>query len=235
MNKPSRATRLPAGATPAAGHPVMKTDNKNHSRPAPKHRMTGQAITAKSTEDKSISIAEPLRFHRARYEQLTQSLQGRCHLAAVALSCLILLMLTQKAANGEHISPERWLCGGLSGWFIVSMTRLALFTCLAAPRYICHKKGKLRISGLGILRPEQILYWSIERKVMIHPHEKTGSRVHICYRRLGWDWHWAMLMEEGPETERLIRLLEAAAPRTADLAVRHMRRAIPIEAGILSQ
>lgn len=230
-----RATPLLVGITLATGRAglVKNVERQHFTRRSA--RLTHGKSAVKSGDDTRLRIAESMRFHRERYEKLTRSLHGRCHLAAAVLSCLISIMLAWRAASGEHISPERWLWGGLSGWFFVVMARLALFTCLAAPRFIYHEQGKLCLSGLGTLRPEQILQWSIEREAMSHACEKPGVRVRLCCHWLGWERHWTMVMEEGPETERLQRLLEAAAPGTADPAARRMHRTIPIEAGMLSQ
>lgn len=184
----------------------------------------------------SLWIEEPLRFHRARYEHLTRILHGKFNQASALLTCMILSVLGWRAAAGEYVSPERWLCGLLSGWFIVSMARLALFTCLAAPRGISYAQGRLRISGLGILRTDQVLHWSIQRGVRISVHAKPGARLQICCRWCGCERHWMMLMEEGPDIERLQQVLEMhlrCSPHAAN--TEPMRRTIQIEAGILSQ
>ncbi len=215
MSKPFTATRLHDGVT----------------LPDSARRL----LEAKSDSDISLQIAEPLRFHWARYAHLTHCLHGKCHLVAALLSGLILSMLAWKAENGEHISPERWLCGLVAGWFIICMIRLALFTCLAAPRFICYSHGQLRISGLGTLRTDQILHWSIEHKVSVSACARPGAQFQICCRWLGYERHWAMLMEDGPETEELERLLEVQLPHRANDIEQHLGRTIQIEAGILSR
>ena len=237
MNKPLQATRLFAEVTlPSAARSGLLQQDPGLHQAQPTHRQL-RRTAAKTDNETSLRIEEPMRFHRARYEHLTHHLHGRFNLAAALLSCLILLMLGWRVTGGELVSPERWLCGLLSGWFIVSMARLALFTCLAAPRGLCYAQGRLRISGLGTLRGEQILHWSIQRGVRISQYEKPGVRLQLCCRWYGRKRHWTMLMEEGQETERLQRLLEVHMPRNTQshaVTATTMQRTIQIEAGILS-
>jgi|GEM_PF-1406730 len=238
MNKSLQATRLFAGVPlPGAARSGLLPENAGLHLARPRHRQVRRAATTMD-EESSLWIEEPMRFHRARYEHLKHHLHGRFHLAAALLSCLILLMLGLRATGGELVSPERWVCGLLSGWFIVSMARLALFTFLAAPRGLWYAHGRLRISGLGTLRAEQILHWSIQRGVRISPHTKPGAQLQLCCRWCGCARHWTMLMEEGQETERLQRLLEVQLPRSTQshaATTSARQRTIQIEAGILSQ
>ena len=238
MNKSLQASRLLAGVTlPGAAQSRLLPEDAGLHQALPRRRQVRRAA-AKIDEETSLWIEEPMRFHRARYEHLTQHLHGRFNLAAALLSCLILLMLGWRATAGEFVSPERWLCGLLSGWFMVSMARLALFTCLAAPRSLCYAQGRLRISGMGTLRAEQILHWSIQSGVKIGPHAKPGAQFQLCCRWCGCERHWTMLMEEGQESERLQRLLDVQLPRSTPShasTTPAMQRAIQIEAGILSQ
>ena len=188
------------------------------------------------SDETSLWIEEPLLYHRARYEHLTRILHGKFNQASALVTCMVLIVLGWRAAGGEYVSPERWLCGLLSGWFIVSMGRLALFTCLAAPRGLCYAQGRLRISGLGTVRAEQILHWSLQHGIKIGTHAKPGARLQICCRWCGCERHWTMLMEEGQETERLERLLEMHLPRSSHAPnTAPLHRAIQIEDGILSQ
>ena len=216
--KPIRGTRLHAGVVLA--HPVR------HGQATP---------AARSENPSSLRIEEPLRVHLARYEHLTRHLQGRFNLAAALLTALILMVLGWRAQGGEPVSPERWLCGALSGWFILAMTRLALFTYLAAPRFICYTQGRLQVSGLGTLRTEQILNWSIEHQVMIRACAKPCAKFQISCRWHGCERHWTMLMEEGQETERLQHLLETQIPCIAHVPDKPLRQTIQIEASVLSQ
>lgn len=227
MDQTLRAPRLLAGVPlSSAPPPGLKKQ----------HAVSVHALLGTCADETSLWIEEPMRFHRARYEHLTHTLHGKINLASALLTCVILLLLGWRASWGEHVSTERWLCGLLSGWFIVSMTRLALFTCLAAPRGICYAQGRLRISGLGILNADQILHWSLQRGVRINARAKPGARLQICCRWCGCERHWTMLMEEGPEAEKLERLLEMyvpCSPHAADTPPLH--RTIQIEAGVLSQ
>ncbi len=216
--KPIRGTRLHAGVV--LTHPV-------------RHGQT--TLAAKSAPPSSLRIEEPLRIHLARYEHLTRHLQGKFNLAAAMLTVLILIVLGWRAQSGEPVSPERWLCGALSGWFILAMTRLALFTWLAAPRFICCSQGKLQVSGLGTLRTEQILNWSVEHQVMIRACAKPCAKFQISCLWHGCQRHWTMLMEEDDETERLLHLLEMQLPCSAHTSQKPMRPTIQIEAGVLSQ
>jgi hypothetical protein len=238
MNKPFTATRRHDGVTlPDSTRRVLRADDEiwPPAFPEPEPVRRAVAVAAKSDADISLQIAEPLRFHWARYAHLTHCLQGKCHLAAALLSGLILSMLAWKAENGAHISPERWLFGLVSGWFIICMIRLALFTCLAAPRFICYAHGQLRISGLGTLRADQILHWSIEHKVSVRACARPGAQLQICYRWLGYERHWTMLMEDGPETAELERQFEAQLPHRSSATEQSLGRTIQIEAGMLSQ
>ena len=236
MNKPLPATRLLAGVTfsSAARSGLLKKD-ASPARVQPRRILTRPAAMLR-TEEASLWIEEPMVFHRGRYERLTRILHGKFNQASALLTCMVLIGLGWRAACGVYVSPERWLCGLLSGWFIVSMARLALFTCLAAPRGICYAQGRLRVSGLGKLRAEQILHWSFQHGIRINAHGKPGARLQICCRWCGCERHWTMLMEEGPETERLERLLEMHLPRSSHASnAAPLHRAIKIEDGILSQ
>lgn len=236
MNKPLPATRLLAGVTfsSAARSGLLKKD-ASPSRVQPKRILTRTAATLR-TDEASLWIEEPMIFHRARYERLTRILHGKFNQASSLLTCVVLMVLAWRAADGESVSPERWLCGLLSGWFMVSMARLALFTCLAAPRGISYAQGRLRISGLGTLRAKQILHWSFQHGIRINAHAKPGARLQICCRWCGCERHWTMLMEEGPETERLERLLEMHLPRSSHASnPSRQPLTIQIEDGILSQ
>jgi hypothetical protein len=231
MNKSLRADRLLAGVTlsSASRSGLLKQAPSPH-RAQPRRRRSHRAA-ARSADETSLWIEEPLRFHRARYEHLTRLLHGRFHQAAALLTCLILIVLAWRASGGVHVSPERWLCGLLSGWFIVSMARLALFTCLAAPRVICYAQGRLRISGLGTLRAERILHWSIQRGIRINANARPGARLQICCRWCGCERHWTMLMEEDLETERLEHLLLLHLSRSSHAAKPPpLNRTIQIEA-----
>lgn len=238
MNKPLPATRLLAGVTLSSAprsESGLPRQDASPARVQPRSMLAGQ-ITTLRTDEASPWIEEPQPFHRARYERLTRILEGKFSQASALLTCLVLTALAWRAAGGESVSPERWLCGLLSGWFIVSMGRLALFTCLAAPRGICYAQGRLRVSGLGALRAEQILHWSFQHGVRISAHARPGARLQICCRWCGCERHWTMLMEEGPETERLERLLEMHLPRSSHAShAAPLHRAIQIEDGILSQ
>lgn len=213
---------------------MLKKD-ASPSRVQPKRILTRPAATL-GTDEASLWIEEPMIFHRARYERLTRILHGKFNQASALLTCVVLIVLAWRAADGESVSPERWLCGLLSGWFMVSMARLALFTCLAAPRGICYAQGRLRVSGLGTLRAKQILHWSFQHGIRINAHAKPGARLQICCRWCGCERHWTMLMEEGPETERLERLLEMHLPRSSHASnPSRQPLTIQIEDGILSQ
>ncbi len=236
MNKPLPATRLLAGVTfssaPRSG--LLKQDASPALVP-PRRRLTRPTAELRS-EEASVWIEEPIPFHRARYEHLMRILHRKFNQASALLTCMVLIALGWRATGGEYVSPERWLCGLLSGWLIVSMARLALFTCLAAPRGICYSQGRLRISGLGTVRAEQILHWSFQRGIRISGHAKPGARLQICCRWYGCERHWTMLMDEGRETERLERLLEMHLPRSSHASnAAPLHRAIKIEDGILSQ
>lgn len=230
-----RATHPLGGVTPA-GAPVAGMMRHDASLQEPQSGlMQAKSCAANNSDESRLEIEEPLRFHRARYERLTCCLHGKCHLAAALLTGLVLILLGWRAIGGEAISPERWLCGALSGWFMVGMARLALFTCLAAPRGVCFAHGRLRLSGLGILQAGQVLHWSIQRGVQISSHSKPGARLQICCRWCGCERHWMMLMEEGPQIERLQQVLETHLPRSPQAASAPLlNRTIEIEAGILT-
>jgi len=236
MSQSLRAAHPLDGVTPT-GTPVSGLLRHDASPQEPRRALRrAKSLAATDGDETRLQIEEPLRFHRARYERLTCCLHGKCNLAAALLTGLVLVMLGWRAESGETISPERWLCGFLSGWFIVGMARLALFTCLAAPRSICYADGRLRISGLGILRAGQVLDWSIQRGVPISSHGKPGARLQICCRWCGCERHWMILMEEGPQVERLQKVLETHLPRSPRAASAPLlNRTIEIEAGILTQ
>lgn len=188
----------------------------------------------RNLEGVSLRIEEPMRFHWARYEHLTRAMHGKTNLAAAGLSVLILLMLGWKANTGELISPERWLCGAGAGWFVIWMARLALFTFFAAPRFISLQNGQVQISGLGVVKLDQIRQWSLDRGVLISGCDRQGARLQLCCRWFWRDRRWSMFLDDGPETDLLQRWLEAQLPRVMDAAERSMSCAIGIEAGILS-
>jgi hypothetical protein len=236
MNRHFRAARLLDGVSlSGAARPGVMLDEKCRFQELRKRRRARRAAAPERAEDGCVRIEEPARFHRVRYEHLTLRLRGKCQVATALVTFLSLMVLGWRAGGGEHLSPERWLCGLLSGWFLVCMFRIALFTCLAAPRFVSFSHGRLQVSGLGRLKKGQILYWSIEPTVLVEARAPRGARLTICHRWFGWERHWTMLMEEGPETERLQSLLEAQLPRAAAAPpAPPMRRTIQIEAGMLS-
>ncbi len=235
MSKPFTAARRHDGVKlPDSTRRGLTTDDETWQPAFPEPEIARRAVAAPSEADISLQITEPLRFHWARYAHLTHCLHGKCHLVAALLSGLILSLLAWKAEHGAPVSPERWLFGLVSGWFIICMIRLALFTCLAAPRFICYTHGQLRISGIGTLRMDQILHWSIEHKVKVRACDRPGAQLQICCRWLGYERHWTMLMEDGPETAKLERLLEVHLPHQANATEQRVGGTIQIEAGMLS-
>ena len=198
-------------------------------------RRTRRAAFPPETADTSLWIEEPARFHRQRYQHLIHPLHGKFHQTAAVVTCLVLIMLSWRAGGASAISSERWLYGLLSGWFIVAMLRLALFTCLAAPRCISCAQGRLHLSGLGTLQAGQILHWSLKQGVKVSPCSRPGVRLDIGCRWLGWERHWSMLMEDDTETARLEHFLEEHFPSHGKTTPRPLHEAIQFEAGMLSQ
>lgn len=197
-------------------------------------RRTRRAASQQGTADFSLWIEEPVRFHRQRYRHLIHPLHGKFHQTAAVVTCLVLILLGWRAGGASSISSERWLYGLFSGWFIVAMLRLGLFTCLAAPRCISYAQGRLHLSGLGTLHAGQILHWSMTHGVRSSPCARPALRLDINCRWLGCERHWSMLLEEDTESARLQQLLEEHFPRRADAAAHSLHGAIQFEAGVLS-
>ncbi|WP_395751932.1 hypothetical protein [Prosthecobacter sp.] len=236
MNSHFRAARLYEGfllsGNSRAGQVVAE---KCRFQALRERRRRERAANPSCAEDIRIRIEEPARLHRARHDRLAARMRGKCRIAAWVLTTLVLMVLAWKAGGGQHISPERWVCGLLAGWFTLFMFRAAVFIWQAAPRFVCCEHGQVQVSGLGRLTKAQILNWSIEHQVRIHGRSPRGARLQICCRRLGGERHWTMLMDEGQETERLQRLLEQLLPRTVKNNATPTRETLPMAEGILSQ
>jgi len=231
MKKLFRVPRALAGAS----RPQHSLQDARYRVARHDRRRTRHKAPQPDTSDASLWIEEPARFHRQRYRHLIHPLHGKFHLTAAVVTSLVLIMLSWRAGGASAISSERWLYGLLSGWFIVAMLRLALFTCLAAPRCISYAQGRLHLSGLGTLHARQILHWSLKHGVKSSPCASPCVRLDICCHWLAWERHWSMLMEEDSETARLQRLLEEHFPHKADAGTRPHHAAIQFEAGMLSQ
>ncbi|MCB1276532.1 hypothetical protein [Prosthecobacter sp.] len=209
MNRHLRRTRLVAGV---ARPPRLKTSRRppDESNLHAEHENgSNPPSTSTSIEDSPVvRIDEPIHFNWVRYEHLIQALHGKITLAAVLVSGLVLLMLGRRAERGEYISPERWLCGAGAGWFIAWMVRLALFTFLAAPRFVRFMPGRICLSGLGSLRPEHILHWKMDRGVSLDSSEKACTRLEICCRWFWWERRWAMFLNDVTQADLLHQLLK---------------------------
>lgn len=231
MKKLFRVHRALSGAS----RPVHTLQDARYRVARHERRRMRRAASQTDTSDTSLWIEEPVRFHRQRYQHLIHPLHGKFHQTAAVVTCLVLIMLSWRAGGASAISSERWLYGLLSGWFIVAMLRLALFTCLAAPRCVSYAHGRLHLSGLGSLHAGQILHWSMKHGVKSSPCARPAVRLDICCRWLSWERHWSMLLEEDTETVRLQQLLEARFPSREDAVARPLHGAIQFEAGMLSQ
>lgn len=155
---------------------------------------------------------QPRRLSWRRYEEARKTWHGRIMLAGTWVSSLALLTLIWRIAEGEAVSHSRWLLGAGSGFFVVWMLRLALFVALSAPRFISFAEGRVRLSGLGLLRPEQILHWTIQ------PGKKRRRQKASLRIDIGCSWHgaerqWSMDLEDGAEAVQLQHALKLACPQ----------------------
>ena len=216
MNRHLRRTRLVTGV--GTTNP-SKADLPPCDEHAPQAEHVSRAslppAAARIEDCAHIRIDEPMRFNWVRYERLMRTLHGKITLAAVLVTTVVLLMLGWRAENGEPISPERWLCGAGSGWFITWMVRLALFTFLAAPRFVRFMPGGIHLSGLGALRPDQILHWKLHREVTSDSGERAGARLEIGCRWLWWERRWTMFLNDATQADLLHHLLKTRlAPKS---------------------
>lgn len=159
-----------------------------------------------------VQFVQPKHHTWVRYKTMAHALHGKINLAAAVVTVIIVILLGWRAAGGEHISPERWLCGVGSGWFIGWMGRLALFAALAAPRHISFQDGMIRLSGLGLLKPERVLRWSLHRGVMWNTDEEPCAHLEILCRWFGWERRWMMSLHDNAEAERLQQHLDHLLP-----------------------
>lgn len=128
------------------------------------------------------------------------------------VSVLALVTLGWRAAAGEPVSDMRWLAAATSGVFVVGMVRLGLFVLLSAPHFIRFQADGVFLSGLGLLRPAQVLQWSV-RHLEKRRRQNDCVQVEICCVWHGLDRRWVMVLEKGQEAARLEELLETAFPQ----------------------
>jgi hypothetical protein len=163
----------------------------------------------------AVHFMQPKHHNWVKYKQVTRAWHRKMNVAAALATVIIVSMLGWRAAAGEHISPERWLCGLGSGWFIALMARLALFAALAAPRHIGFQNGMIRLSGLGMVKPGQVLRWSLYRGVMLKTHDGPSAHLEILCRWFGWERQWRMSLHDNAEAERLRQHLELLLPHAS--------------------
>ncbi|MDZ4405385.1 hypothetical protein [Prosthecobacter sp.] len=209
MNGYFRGSRLLAGvALPRATHTGLVTHDERKQDLERKRRRALQSATIRSASYPNVRFVQPIRLNWARYERVTRTLHGKITAAGVMVTVMAMIMLGWKAAGGEHITPVRWLYSVGSGWFITWMIRLAMFTCLAAPRFVSFQNGSIRLSGFGTLKPGQILRWSFDYHVMPDEHDSPCIRLEILCRWFWWKRRWTMLLDDGAEANRLQHLLQ---------------------------
>lgn len=159
----------------------------------------------------AVRFEQPRRFNWRRYEDARKAWSERIMLAGTLVSGLALVTLLWRMAEGEPVSHARWLLGTGSGFFVVWMLRLALFVVLSAPHFISFAGGRVRLSGLGLLRPEQILHWTVQPGKR-RRRQKASLRIDIGCLWHGTETQWSIDMEEGAEAVQLQHWLKTACP-----------------------
>lgn len=216
MNGHHRARHLFAGMTLShATHLGLVARDQVRRGARGRHEQPCRASVSQSQPCAAVHFMQPKHHNWAKYKQVTRALHGKINMAAALVTVIIVIMLGWRAAAGEHISPERWFCGVGSGWFIAWMGRLGLFAALAAPRHISFQNGMIRLSGLGILKPDQILRWSLHHGVMLNTHEGPCAHLEILCRWFGWERRWMMSLHDNAEAERLRQHLDFLLPHAS--------------------
>lgn len=155
-------------------------------------------------------FVQAARFNWARYEQVKRSVHATVCVASMLVTAVVMTVLWWRAAQGEMITPGRWLCGAACGWFAARMFRLGLFVMMAGPQGIVFRQGRLHVSGIGVLKPRDVTGWSITRGAPPGLRSCRCVRVEIRCRWLpGITRRWVMFIVDGPEAARLRRELVA--------------------------
>lgn len=162
-----------------------------------------------------VEFVQPTRFNRARYKRVRRAMHGKIMAAKILVTVMVVVVLGWKAASGEHISPERWLCGIGSGLFLSVMVRLALLAALAPPRFILIEDEWIWLSGFGALKADQILHWSLERGVVLNPLDIPCSRLEIVCLWMWWERRWTMFLNDNAEAALLQHMLKTRLPHAA--------------------
>lgn len=211
MNGSFRASRVLAGATLHGAAPLgLLIDERRHLRAGPLRP------SARSEAQANIQFVQPMCLNRARYEQIRHALHAKVCVIATLVTTLVMASLWWKAAHGEHVSFERWLLGAASGWFVARMFRLGLFAWLSTPCCVSFHAGVIRLSGLGELKPEEVLNWTLARDVEPDTHTRRCMHLEILCRRSGRTARWTMLLTDDDEAQRLQRFLESHLPNSKD-------------------
>lgn len=160
-------------------------------------------------------IVQPRRLNWARYSSVVRDHHNKIMVTGALVSSATLLILSWRVAGGEVVSPGRWLLGAGAGWFVIGMLRLALFVALSGPRCVRFSHGRLFLSGLGELHPQQILGWSL-CPVRKRRRQKPSIQVELRCRWHGWARRWVMRLEDDWQTAELHHLLRAACPHAEE-------------------
>lgn len=193
------------------------------------------AVPEGSSAGSALQFVQPRRCNWARYEHLERIWHQRFYLLGMIASMLAVGVLGWRMSNGEHITPERWMGAVISGLLLGWMIRLALFVRLAAPKHICFSSDHIALSGLGHLKPCQILRWSLRRGLAADPKAPPCACLEIGCHWLGHEHHWTMLLDDQTDAPRLLRVLQERLPNACQSSTARKHAAIGIEAGALSQ
>jgi hypothetical protein len=156
----------------------------------------------------NVQFVQQQRFNWTHYERIKQALHAKVCVIAMLVTAVVMTLLWWKAAHGEHVSHLRWLFGVASGWFVARMFRLSLFVFLAAPRSVSFQNGMLRLSGLGMLKPADVLGWALVRDTAPSTQARRCMRLEILCRWFGRKRRWTMFVSGRGEAERLRHMLE---------------------------
>lgn len=197
-------------------------------------RMRANAILEREIPASAVFV-QPPQHNWARYKSLERAWRTRTAVIGPLSALAAVAVLAWRAVHGMPVSEVRWFCAVGLGLLLPSLARLALFTLLAAPRKITLHAHTLHLSGLGHVRPDQVMRWSLRGNVIPPGGGPNCTRLHITYLRLGLEREWSMLLDDGDETARLLRLLQERLPQTGGGWTGRIRGVIGIEARALSR
>lgn len=182
----------------------------------------------------AVTFVQPLRCNWVRYVTLMRKWQRHFRMLGVLAACMAVLVLSWRAADGMPVSEGRLAFAIGSGFLLTWLSRLAFLVLLAAPKKLTFTNHAMHLSGFGCVRMGRALRWSLRRNVPTQGVGINCAELRLTYLWCGHEREWRMLVDDGADAARLLRILQERLPQAVSDA-RMRRPVIAIESGALSR